>query len=222
MLTRSRRRYGRGGHYPSGAAQTRLSGAFPEAGPATAPEQAERTCYANQFAGPHHPMVRSIDRGAPMQARRPSALAGKNVTDLDTDGDGSISQAELTSAMEQNAPTGASTAMTDAVAANLFKKIDTNGDGKISTDEWNSFQQQVQAPHHGHHHHHAQDTQDANGQDSSTGRPRTSRTPCSRPPTRTVTGRSRRRRSRPGSRRRWPRSRKPGSPASARAAPPGR
>jgi Ca2+-binding EF-hand superfamily protein len=93
-------------------------------------------------------------------------LAGKQLTDLDTDGDGSISEAELASAMEQSAPAGTSTDQTDAAAANLFQKIDSNGDGKISTDEWNSFQQQIQA-HHGHHHHHAQDAQDSNGQDAS-------------------------------------------------------
>jgi Ca2+-binding EF-hand superfamily protein len=89
--------------------------------------------------------------GPPAQARKPPPLAGKSLSDLDTDGDGSISQAELAGALAQNAPAGASTDTADA-AANLLKRIDTDGDGKISADEWNLFQQRITSSQHRHGH----------------------------------------------------------------------
>jgi Ca2+-binding EF-hand superfamily protein len=85
----------------------------------------------------------------------PPRLAGKQLSDLDTDGDGSISQSELLNFLS---PQDASTSSTAAQrAADLLKKIDTDGDGKISASEWGAFQQKV-----GHHHHqHSEQTQDS-------------------------------------------------------------
>lgn len=89
----------------------------------------------------------------------PPSLATKKLADLDTDGDGSISQAEFEKALTGTTgtasdPASDASSSTTALADSLFKKIDANGDGKISTDEWSTFQQKIQAGGH-HHHHHA-------------------------------------------------------------------
>jgi Ca2+-binding EF-hand superfamily protein len=67
----------------------------------------------------------------------PPPLANTALSDVDTDGNGAISEDELKTALEKNAPPGASTDM----AADMFKKIDTDGNGSISSTEWDSFQQ---------------------------------------------------------------------------------
>jgi Ca2+-binding EF-hand superfamily protein len=81
------------------------------------------------------------------------ALAQDQFSDIDTSGDGSVSQAEFKTALEN--ATG-NPSVTDAQASNLFKKIDANGDGSISPAEWSAFQQKMQGLEqgHGHHHHH--------------------------------------------------------------------
>lgn len=91
-----------------------------------------------------------------------AALASESLSQIATSGAASISQTEFEQAFAQAASTsGASStstasSATTATADSIFKKIDANGDGKISADEWNSFQQKVEA-HEGHgHHHHAQ------------------------------------------------------------------
>ena len=87
-----------------------------------------------------------------------SALASESLSQIDTDGSGSISQTEFEKALAGTASIDGTSATTasNALADKLFKKIDANGDGKVSADEWNGFQQKIQA-HQGHgHHHHAQ------------------------------------------------------------------
>ena len=64
---------------------------------------------------------------------------------LDTNGDGQISQSEFESALGSN---GVDQSSADA----LFSKLDTNGDGSISQSEL------VSARHHHHHHHQAAGT----------------------------------------------------------------
>ncbi len=83
--------------------------------------------------------------------RSPPPLAGKALTDLDTDGDGTISEAELQKALGGTASADGTSASSDQ-ANKLFKKIDADGDGTISSDEWNSFQQKMKS----HHHHYPQ------------------------------------------------------------------
>jgi len=71
---------------------------------------------------------------------------------LDTDGDGSISKSEFESALSQS---GVDTQSADA----LFGKLDQNGDGSVSQSELSS------AAHHGHHHMRADgDGDDGQGQ----------------------------------------------------------
>jgi len=80
-------------------------------------------------------------------------LASKKFSDIDTDGDGSISQAELEATLGQTTAANDSSS-TDSRAAKFFSKLDSDGDGKISSSEWSSFQQNIQQLHgHGHHHH---------------------------------------------------------------------
>ena len=68
----------------------------------------------------------------------------------DTDGDGEISAAELTTDMAKHAPSGDVTASSDAAGASakVLAKLDTNGDGQISKSEFAAMK-----PHGGHHHH---------------------------------------------------------------------
>ncbi len=89
-----------------------------------------------------------------------ATLAGESLLQIDTSGTGSISESEFEQAFAQatSDTTGTSTpsAATNAAADALFQKIDTNGDGQLSADEWNAFQQNVQAHQSRGHHHHAQ------------------------------------------------------------------
>jgi Ca2+-binding EF-hand superfamily protein len=108
-----------------------------------------------------------------------AALASEPLSQIDSSGTGSISESEFEQAFAQAASgtsgtssTSATSSATNATADSIFKKIDTNGDGKISADEWNTFQQKVQAHQGGHgHHHHAQAADDADSSTSSTQSP---------------------------------------------------
>lgn len=89
------------------------------------------------------------------------SLSGKQLADLDTDGDGSISQSEFQSFL--TGQTATQTTAADQRATDLFKKIDTDGDGKISSTELSAFQQKIGQ----HHHRHAEQTQDSQQTSSS-------------------------------------------------------
>ncbi len=69
----------------------------------------------------------------------------KVFSELDTNGDGTISQSELETDFGTN-----NKQLADAV----FSKLDTNGDGSISQDEFGAGT--TKTAHHGHHHHHMQ------------------------------------------------------------------
>ncbi len=90
--------------------------------------------------------------GSSAPTGRQPPIFSQQLSDLDTNGDGVVSQAELTAAMEKNAPSGADMTKVDDAAAKLFKKMDGDGNGSISTSEWSSFQQKVGSSHHHHHH----------------------------------------------------------------------
>ena len=79
-------------------------------------------------------------------------MAGMQLSSLDTDGDGQVSETEFKAGMEKNAPAGADKSKVDQMADKMFKKIDGDGDGQISAAEWGTFQQKIAS---GHHHHHA-------------------------------------------------------------------
>jgi len=91
--------------------------------------------------------LQSQQAGAGTGATGPSGL----LSQLDTNGDGQISQSEFESALGSN---GVDQSSADA----LFSKLDTNGDGSISQSELAS------ARHH-HHHHQAAGAGQGGGQD---------------------------------------------------------
>jgi Ca2+-binding EF-hand superfamily protein len=89
-----------------------------------------------------------------------ASLASKTFSDLDTDGDGSISKSELASALSPQDASASSA--TDQRAAALLKKIDADGDGKISPSELAAFQTKI-----GRHHHHRRSSETQASQNTS-------------------------------------------------------
>ena len=91
------------------------------------------------------------------QGPPPASLAGKLLSDIDTDANGSISESEFETFL--NAKSTGTSSDTAAQAASLFKKVDANGDGQISASEWSAFQNKIKQHHH--HHQKSSDTQDS-------------------------------------------------------------
>ena len=77
---------------------------------------------------------------------------------IDSNGDGGISQPELEQAMGSG---------NSAIADALFAKLDTNGDGSVSQDELATALRNAHRHHH--HHHHWQETQTADPPTGGTG-----------------------------------------------------
>ena len=79
--------------------------------------------------------------GAMLGMPGPASLAGKKLSDLDTNGDGTVSPAELRAALDQGQTDTGTSSTSDARFEDFFQKLDTDGDGKISSSEWSAFQQ---------------------------------------------------------------------------------
>ena len=80
-----------------------------------------------------------------------AALSKLSFSQLDANGDGSVTEAEFQAALEKNAPAGMSTSQVDQMAQQLYTKI-TGGSGNMTSAEWTNFQTKVASHHHGHHH----------------------------------------------------------------------
>ena len=90
----------------------------------------------------------------------PSQALQNLFSDIDADGDGSISKQEFENALGAG---GTNTAAAD----NVFNQLDTNGDGSVSLDELKSALQGAGGHHGGHHHMHAaSSTSSADGSSS--------------------------------------------------------
>ena len=109
------------------------------------------------------------------QAAPPSAssVAGKLISNLDADGDGSLSLSEIEKALSNGASAQTSSATTASLTSG-FNKIDANGDGQISQTELTTALQalvqdaQSQGGVRRHHHHHPSgDADQAQAQTSS-------------------------------------------------------
>ncbi len=82
----------------------------------------------------------------------PADIAAKLISAADTNGDGSLSLAEVQNAISPNG--SSSTQPSNASPLNAaFGKLDTNGDGVLSADELATALQSMFAAHKGHHHH---------------------------------------------------------------------
>jgi hypothetical protein len=118
------------------------------------------------------------------QEHKPSAsdLAGKILSAADTDGDGSLSLDEVTSALSKSQK-GKTASLSDA-----FNSVDSDGDGKLSADELASgLQTMMEARHHHHGHGHAY-AYGRVGQSASTNTASTSTTPATTGTTPETTG----------------------------------
>ena len=85
------------------------------------------------------------------QTTPPSAsdLASKLIGQVDSDGDGSLSLAEIEKTLGQDSSSSASS------LSGAFSQLDANGDGVLSADELTQGLQTMFTKHAGHHHHHA-------------------------------------------------------------------
>jgi Ca2+-binding EF-hand superfamily protein len=79
-----------------------------------------------------------------IQQMAPPPPPNMDFSSVDTDGDGSISKTELSSAMPKKTDSASGKSSDDDKDSTLFSDIDTNGDGKISSAEWAAFQQKMQ------------------------------------------------------------------------------
>jgi hypothetical protein len=104
------------------------------------------------------------ERAGDWRHQMDSIVADQMVSQLDTNGDGSLSLSEIESALGVSggsdgsgspSPTGASSNAIDGLTA-AFAQVDSNGDGQLSADELTSALGQMQG-HRGHHHHHHPD-----------------------------------------------------------------
>jgi Ca2+-binding EF-hand superfamily protein len=89
-----------------------------------------------------------------------SSAADKLVSDLDTDGDGSLSLAEIQAGLQQSGDT--------STLASGVAKLDTDGDGKLSSSELASALQGAHKGHHAHHHAPPADVDDPDDPDAAT------------------------------------------------------
>jgi Ca2+-binding EF-hand superfamily protein len=109
------------------------------------------------------------------QAAPPSAsnVAGKLISNLDTNGDGTLSLSEVEKALSNGGAVQTSSAATASLTS-AFNKIDTNGDGQISQSELTTALQtlvqdaQSQGGNHHHHHHSSGGADQAQAQTGST------------------------------------------------------
>jgi hypothetical protein len=116
---------------------------------------------ANAF-GPSPPPFSSGTMAALMalqgQGTNGAGGAQSLFSQLDTDGDGSISKSEFENALNQS---GVDTSSADA----LFSKLDRNGDGSVSQSELSSSAHRGRGHGHGHHHTQADGSGGAQGGD---------------------------------------------------------
>jgi len=75
----------------------------------------------------------------------PPPLAGVEFSSVDSDSDGSITEAELASAIQADQAGDSSSEMQvdNSRLEDLFQKLDSDGDDKISPSEWTTFQDKV-------------------------------------------------------------------------------
>ena len=143
----------------------------PSSTPAATP--ASGTTPSDMFSGSTLSALTSAQEGGASYWRQQidSDVANQMISQLDTDGDGSLSLSEVQSALGGSSGTtssgGASSGSTSTATvstmdglSSAFASLDTNGDGKLSADELTNALNQMQGSgqaqaHHGHHHHHS-------------------------------------------------------------------
>ncbi|MGZ3274647.1 MAG: hypothetical protein ACXU82_19090 [Caulobacteraceae bacterium] len=148
-------------------------------GPAPAPPAAGST-PAGMFSGSTLGALTSAqERAGDWRQKMDADLAGKIVSQLDSDGDGSLSLSEIEKAL--GVPTSATSASDAADASGApsstkaqdrlsaaFAQVDANGDGQLSTDELTTALNQTPVHHGwGHHHQHGAPPADALASDAS-------------------------------------------------------
>ena len=143
----------------------------PSSTPAATP--ASGTTPSDMFSGSTLSALTSAQEGGASYWRQQidSDVANQMISQLDTDGDGSLSLSEVQNALGGSSGTtssgGATSGSTSTATvstmdglSSAFASLDTNGDGKLSADELTNALNQMQGSgqaqaHHGHHHHHS-------------------------------------------------------------------
>jgi hypothetical protein len=127
------------------------------------------TTPADMFSGQTLGALTSAQEGAGgWRQQMDSIVANSMVSQLDSNGDGSLSLSEIQSALGGSSGTGASATSSSTSTntpstldglASAFASVDTNGDGQLSSDELTNALNQMNPGqggvhgHHGHHHH---------------------------------------------------------------------